>query len=597
MPERFVASHIRRIPLFQQLPDDTLAKIVPQFAVLRFNANDVVVAQGQATQGFFMLASGGGRLLRQQPDGTTLTVGLLADGQAIGEEALFRMGAESVTLQITEPSVVLFLSFARMQSLLAYYPEIRAQLLPETTTAHEETAPPPIRPQARGRNDLSATLKRPNEEVILVCRRHPWSFVRRGWLAVLTLVFAGAVAVFLFTVSDTAATATLISGFVLSALMMLYFFLEWRNDSIVITDQRVIQIERVIPTFSVTINEMPLDSVQEVNTSLPDGDWFARILDYGDIELRNAGDTGNLVLDTVPDPEGVQDAIFSKRKRRQEEADQNRRNQIRADIEKQLGLDGAATHQDDAPQSSTMSNQTRRSFSIAATHFTNSDGETVIRKHVTVWLSAVLAPTFVIISGLVIMVLALVARNTLPWMNWVGLPLGGVLIIAGGLWFWWSDWDWRNDLYIIGDEKITIIHKRPMWLQNEVEQILLERVDNVFSQTNGPVDMLFKRGNVQISLIGEGMSNAKTFYKIHRPHEVQAEISRRQARARDHNAHHLDQQQREAISEYLSVYHETLQPQQAQQPPPQSPPPENAPRATLSPPAPYRSAALRRHSD
>ncbi|MEO0563206.1 MAG: hypothetical protein AAF125_13950, partial [Chloroflexota bacterium] len=117
---------------------------------------------------------------------------------------------------------------------------------------------------------------------------------------------------------------------------------------------------------------------------------------------------------------------------------------------------------------------------------------------------------------------------------------------------------WRNDLYIIGDEKVTLIHKRPLWLQNEVEQVLLDRVDNVLSETSGLLDTVFQRGDVKLSLVGEGLNSAKVFEKVHRPHEVQAEISRRQARARINAADAEDQRQRATIQEYLSAYHDAV---------------------------------------
>lgn len=592
MADRFIESHIRRIPMFQRLPDAQLQILVQQFQVLRFQTGDRVIQQGNQTQGLFMMVNGTARWLQRRSDGQEYILAEIGDSDVLDKGALFEVGIESASLDVTSPSILLFLSYQRMQSLLSYYPELRNQLGASDVGTH--AAPQaPIRPHARDAQGKALNIQRDNEEIILTRRRHPWSFVRRGWLAVLVLVFSATIATVLFSFAPALGSITLSGGLILSALLMTYYFFEWRNDSIIVTDQRVIKIERVIPTFSVTINEIPLDSIQEVNTSLPDRDLFARIFDYGDVELRNAGDAGDLVLDMVPSPEEIQDAIFAKRQRRQELADQNRRNVIRADIEKQLGLDAPAeqnTNTNNAP--APRANQSQRSFAPAATQFTNDKGETVIRKHVTVWLAAIMAPSFVIFSAFVILGVTTFASNSLVWLSWLGYPIAGIMLIGGVLWFWWSDWDWRNDLYIIGDDKITIIHKRPLWLQNEVEQILLERVDNVISETNGLFDTMFKRGNVRLSLIGEGMESAKRFSKVHRPHEVQAEISRRQARAKANNAHNMDQRQRAAISEYLSVYHETMQDPYEPAPSapvniPPSPRPVSLSPAVDLPPSPY----------
>jgi hypothetical protein len=65
---------------------------------------------------------------------------------------------------------------------------------------------------------------------------------------------------------------------------------------------------------------------------------------------------------------------------------------------------------------------------------------------------------------------------------------------------------------------------------------------------------------------------------VGKPREIQAEISRRQARARGLRDEADANRQRQLISEYLSVYHENIAPRpdsaQAQAQPAPPPPPE-----------------------
>ena len=128
--------------------------------------------------------------------------------------------------------------------------------------------------------------------------------------------------------------------------------------------------------------------------------------------------------------------------------------------------------------------------------------------------------------------------------------------IVGILWLWWADWDWRNDQYIIGKNYITIIHKRPLWLQNEVEQILLNRLDNVVSETVGFFNTLLQRGNVKLSLVGEGLDTAKVLRSIYRPQYIQSEISRRQASIKTLEEEANIRRQRQEIAQYLGVFNE-----------------------------------------
>lgn len=567
MPDRFVESHIKQIPMFQNLAPQHIDLIVKAFQVLQFEPGEIVVKQGNPTQGLFVIISGQGVLTRTRPDGSETRVGTLGENDVLDRGALFETGTETASLRITKPAVVLFLSRKRMQTVLSYYPEVRERL---GTSDVGTSAPPPRTVDSRNLR-TKQSIQRENEDVILVRHRHPWAFVRRGWMALLLLLLftGGAAAIFMTDLPFLFGVLVLLTGLVLAALLMLYFYLEWRNDSIMVTNTRVVRVERVIPSFSVYINEIPLSRIQEVNTELPEGDLFARIFRYGDIELKNASDAGDMVLDTIPDPEEVQQAIFENQAARQEEAEDNKRNAIRAEIKRTLETDhqpktstgaagdaiaAAGSIPDDTDEPSTKPRY--RGWSPARMKFVNTDGDTVYRKHVTIWLAHIFGPTLLMVLSGIALTVSVVSFNTLGAAAPMIMIGSMVLLVIGVLWFWWSDWDWRNDLYILGDDRVTLIHRRPLWLQNEVEQVLVNRVDNVVSETSGFLDTIFQRGNVRLSLVGEGIENAKVFTHVYRPHEIQAEISRRQERAKVQQEQAEERRQREAIKEYLSVYHE-----------------------------------------
>jgi hypothetical protein len=105
-----------------------------------------------------------------------------------------------------------------------------------------------------------------------------------------------------------------------------------------------------------------------------------------------------------------------------------------------------------------------------------------------------------------------------------------------------------------------LIHKRPLWLQDENDQILLSQVDNVISEMRGVLNTLFKVGDVKLSLTGSDAKNAKWFRNVHEPQEIQQEISRRQDRAAMLKQEADAQRQKQAIIDYLLVYHETIAP-------------------------------------
>ena len=111
------------------------------------------------------------------------------------------------------------------------------------------------------------------------------------------------------------------------------------------------------------------------------------------------------------------------------------------------------------------------------------------------------------------------------------------------------DWDWRNDLYIISDDTITLVHKRPFFLQSLRDQILVERIDNVESLTRGIFAALMKYGDVRMSLVGA--DEPKMFHRVSNPQAIQQEISRRQHNKAERRAKYDAMQQRQILGEYL----------------------------------------------
>ena len=123
-----------------------------------------------------------------------------------------------------------------------------------------------------------------------------------------------------------------------------------------------------------------------------------------------------------------------------------------------------------------------------------------------------------------------------------------------------------------------LIHKRPFWLQNDVEQIRLSQVDNVISEVFGLVNTLLNRGDIRISLIGSDAQDAKRFRGVGDPQSVQGEISNRLAELQAAQQSGALDAQREAFAAYLAAYHQRAQAQQGGYAPVNPPyPPANAP--------------------
>ena len=58
--------------------------------------------------------------------------------------------------------------------------------------------------------------------------------------------------------------------------------------------------------------------------------------------------------------------------------------------------------------------------------------------------------------------------------------------------------------------------------------------------------------------MGSDLHDAKVFYAVSRPQDVQAEITRRQMRLKNKEKEEAERRRREEMAEYISVYHESV---------------------------------------
>jgi hypothetical protein len=570
--------------VFERLTPDQLEALSAAFQVLRFQPGEVVFAQGQPTQGMFVFVSGQALLTRSasangQP--VEQRLGMVGSGQYLNEAALNAPMIESATLRVVESSVILFLARGRLEQVLQAVPALQGNLRGHLDEQEQHVTQALFKGQ------------RPTEIIVRAWRRHWWWWVRLTWIPFALFVALGVGGAVTLTTSGGLGIALLALAFVVGGGVLYYIYAEWKDDALILTSERLVKIHNNLLTFTKSLNEIPLERVLEVRSDIPMGSVSARLFKFGTVLIKTAGESGNLQVDMIPRPESVQAVIFAERDRFRQVIEQRSRSAVRADVERALGIaNPGAAAQSGTPGASSAPGDVKRSGTqglvFARTRFINEGGEVVYRKHFTVWLSHILLPSVLILAGVVLAITALLGSSALmsnvPAL--VALPAAAGIVLIGLLWFYWSDWDWRNDTVTINPQSITIIHKRPLWIQNQIDRISLTQIDNVISDVEGLVPNLLNRGDVRVFLVGA--EKPKVIDSIYAPQEMHAEISRRQAELKNKQQQEQSKQQRDAIADYLRAYHETMQIQQAQQqygtqpqPPAQAP----APSWNAQPPA------------
>jgi CRP-like cAMP-binding protein/membrane protein YdbS with pleckstrin-like domain len=581
MPDPFIVQQLQRLPLFEHLPANQLAQMADIVQVLQFQPGALVVRQGTPAQGLFLLVAGRGLLTKLVPNPSTPSggmieqpIGEMSAGKFIGAEALFQAVDEPASLRIVEPATLLFISRVRLVALLSANPELRANI---------ERAP--TAPAAASKPIFAG--QRSDEVVVQMLRRHWWSFIRFVWIPVLISTGLIVGAVLLSNVSFVFTLLLLLLALLLPIIVMYLLYIEWQDDALIITDQRIVRISTTLLNLENQISEVALDGILEVSINIPIADPFAHLFGYGTVEIRTAGPHGNVQLSMVTEPDRVRDLIFMHREHAQKQMAEAEQQRLQAEVAQMLGAaPSTAAQAADQPARTAAAEPMRavRQMNFLQTRFVTPDGSTVYRKHYTDWLHHITLPAVLIIASGIAMLINLLVPAFLGQWQIMGFIIPFFFILIGSVLLYLGDWDWRNDLFIVEDDSITIIKQRPLWLQNHTDQIRLSQVDSVVATTRGLLDNLLQRGMVEISLVG---SDAPKLLKpVYKPQEIQAEISRRQASYRAKMQQQENDQRRTELADLLATYHRqvTGQPptqentiqQRAQpvnlQPPPAEPP-------------------------
>ncbi|NDJ63301.1 MAG: cyclic nucleotide-binding domain-containing protein [Chloroflexi bacterium] len=562
MANRLARSQLRQLALFQHLAPQHIDLISDIVQTKQIEPGEVIFGQGQPTQGLYLFVAGRAILIRTDPSGAEMALGEVGRGEYINERALYETGIETASLRAAEPTMLLLLTRAALLTLLAEHPDVRAAL-------GERFAAPAPQPEEKPRLFRG---QRPEEIILHIFRRHWWAIVRNTWI----VGVVGIVGLLLaHWVSGTSGLIGLIVGIITLALMgglLYYLYYEWQDDGIIITDQRVIRVWNTLLTFQNNVSEIPLNRVLEVNAEIPPGNPFAQIFRFGSIHIRTAGQAGTVSLNIIPTPERVQAAIFAERDRFRSQVEKRAQDVLQAEVGRAIGIDTAEIPAVGPEPTAAPPQLSPVGPRFARTRFINADGDLVYRKHLRVWASHIMLPALVILGGLI----ALVAALSSNVLTLVTVPLAFVILLGGIGWFYISDWDWRNDTYVLGSNTITLTRMRPLWLQNQVDQISLSQIDNVVSEVNGLINTLFNWGRVEIYLIGANPDEGKVIDMIYDPPTLREQISTRQEAIKAQQQAEEQQEQRASMQAVLAAYHKLTTDEVPGSPPPGAPNPGSA---------------------
>jgi membrane protein YdbS with pleckstrin-like domain len=554
---------LRRVPLFQNVSAEYLS-LIAQLAEWHEAAPGTrLTYQAGLGAALFFIEEGECVIRRVDERGMQRPVGMLKSGDSFGVAALFlgeRRDAAVIAL-----TGVRYWTIHRddFQELLADEPQLERQL----------NIPPDIRERLRA--PRYPWLEH-GETVVYHTHRHWISFARAIGLATLGMGVYLALLLFLARYISFPWLLLIAPAIVIYSLIALWHLVDWRNDYFAVTTYRVTHRERVALIYE-SRREAPLDRVQNIHIQRL---LLGRLLGYGDLTIQTAADVGRIYFHTVPKPEVMRETIWAQINRAQSMRQAIERYRIHEALASRLNIEEEIPPLEIAPGEEAPPGLTEipaapvvtpglfsraliwlaRSGLVPPSRIERQD-QVIWRKH---WL-------FLLIHTLPSLLMVLFF-GTLTLLGFWGTPgplvqriphfasVSLLLTIIGMGWMWWELTDWGNDQYILTEERIIDIERRPLFFSERRRDASLGMIQNVSLQMPNFIAAVFNYGNVLVQTAGAGDF---TFDRVANPRAVQAEIFQRMQAYREAQLEREASRRRAELAEWFSVYTDLVHPMES----------------------------------
>jgi hypothetical protein len=553
---------LKKIHLFYGLEDDELEAVANELTEASYPTGSVVFEQNAEAESFFLIYEGSVRIMRK--DGNKeFQLALLVKNDYFGEMALAAHRRRSGTVTALTDTRVLVLSLKNFEGLYKRTPQLRLNL---------EVA-------LRSRI-LARTLKfkwlRPDEVVYFLARKHPVVLYENLLLPIFALIvpiglFYGWVNILNYLIVLLAASGSLIAIF----LWIGWLIIDWGNDYYVVTNQRVVWLEKVIGIYD-SRQESPLSTILSVGVET---DLLGRILDYGNVIVRTF--VGRIPFNNVSHPEQAQHMIEEYWNRTKETGRELEKQAIKEAIRRKLGIASPAvnpappqTKPEPAPaKKKSASPQPKRGRSnllrllgANTLKLRYETGDMVIyRKHWFVLLKQAWMPLAGVIGVIILFFWRLVQLIQSPEAVFIQIVEGRLVVDAFSLalfiafipllfWLAYEVLDWSNDQFQVTAEQIIDLDKKPFGTESR-NAAQLENILGTEYKRLGILGEIFNYGTVYITVGGSKLA----FEDVVDPAAVQSDITRRFAVRKAKLDDIRTAADRERMAEWLATYHQNAE--------------------------------------
>lgn len=542
---------LNRIHLFHDLESAELAAIAEKLDEVSYSAGSVIFEQGKAPESFYLIHAGTVRITRKQERQQEVQIARLVRDDYFGEMGLIGKRPRSGTAVARTDVSLLVMSREDFEKFYRSIPQLRLNF--DLAVKSRQLA-----------RKLQFTWLRPDEVIYFLARKHPIVLYQR--LVWPVLVFF--VPLFLFYAwFAIARSAVVISAAVASLIAVILWFLwdviDWENDYYIVTNQRVVWLEKVIGIYE-SRQESPLNTILSVGVETSQ---LGRILDFGDVIVRTW--VGRIPFSNVSHPEQAQDMIEEYWERTKEEAVGTEKQAMKDAIRRKLGIQVPARPKTEVAEPVKKTPPPRRGrlsmlrlLGAGTLKLRYEAGESVFyRKHWFVLIQQAWLPLAGILAVFVAFFWRLVRLAQSPDEAFLQIVNGALVADAFSLallislvpligWLIYEVVDWSNDQFLVTPEQIVDLDRKPFGTQTR-NAAQLEHILGTEYQRIGILGEIFNYGTVYITVGGSKLA----FENVIDPASVQSDINRRREARQAKQAEAKIAAERERMAEWLATYH------------------------------------------
>ncbi len=543
------AIFLRKIHLFHDLTDDQLLKIAEKVTEVSFDTGGTILEQGAIGESFYLIYRGKVRVFRRR-DGNEQELATLVSGDYIGEMELFSGRGRSATVTAIEPTQLLRFSKNVFHEILTAYPSVKPNL--GVSIASRKLA-----------RKMRFKWLRPGEVVYFLARKTSFYLLQVLIVPVIALLIPA----FLLLWGSLALSTAAISFGVIALVAILGWIawrvIDWGNDYYIVTDQRVVWLEKVIGLYD-SRTEAPLEEILSVGVET---DMFGRILDHGDVVVRTF--VGAIPFKHLHHPHQAALMVEEYWHRIQHESEHAEKEAFKTALRQRLGI--LEPSQEEEPPKPEKKVPIRRPsflkvFALNLFKQRIEEGDTITyRKHWFVLVKQVILPSIILAALFGLAGARLYALAISPELAFIQTMSDGtrlldtaavsILLLMIPVLGWWiyQYLDWTNDIFQVTSDQILDIDRKPFG----TEERRAAPLDNILSTQYERVGLLGYVINFGTVYIDIGSAQF-AFEDVLDPAIVQSDIDRRRL-ARISTKKAAEQEaERNRMADWMVTYHQNV---------------------------------------